>query len=290
MKKNLFLIIMSMTMMAACEQLPDVEEAIQDSTEQVTQKHFTFTIKGDFNEDVATRSALSANGTEMSDLWMLDYVEGVMVQQLHLTSTDADFDHPGIDLQYGSHHVYIVVSRGTNPVLDAETGTIAWAKPSDTFWKDYQIDVTSSSSKNRSCTLKRVVTKLRISIQDELPATISTLSVSAENFSSAFDYRTGEPATAERNERTTLIPRSYIETSGNLSLSFFAFAASSKKSTDVTLTAQSTDGEVLGCVTIPNVTFVRNRTTECSGTLFSSSAPISIEIDDEWDASELFEW
>ena len=102
-------------LMTACEKLsPDdamAEIENEKAEEVVAGRQFTFTIKGDFENEMKTRGILSANGSDMSDLWMFDYVGDELVQQLHLTPSDENFDAPTITLSYASHHVYRCVSR-----------------------------------------------------------------------------------------------------------------------------------------------------------------------------------
>ena len=112
MKKTILLAFV-VCLMTACEKLSpdDAMEEIENekSEELVNGRTFTFTLKGDFRNEMKTRGILSANGSEMSDLWMFDYVGDELVQQLHLTPSDENFDAPTITLSYTSHHVYIVV-------------------------------------------------------------------------------------------------------------------------------------------------------------------------------------
>ena len=59
-------------------------------------------------------------------------------------------------LTYGSHHIYFVASRGDSPNVDTDAHTVTWDIPRDAFWKDYEVDVTETTKKDRSLTLARV--------------------------------------------------------------------------------------------------------------------------------------
>ena len=111
----------------------------------IPTKKFTFTMKGDFgspsfDDDESQNSSrrasyLQADGRDMTDVWVLDYVDGVLVQQVHQEDNTAeDFGKPVMQLAYGSHHVYFIASRGTNPTLNTTGGTVTWERPSDTFY------------------------------------------------------------------------------------------------------------------------------------------------------------
>ena len=294
MKKTILMAVAVCLGMTACEKLSpdDAMEEIENEKEEelVSGRTFTFTIKGDFENEMRTRGILSANGSDMSDLWMFDYVGDDLVQQLHLTPSDENFDAPSITLSYASHHVYIVVSRGATPTVDAEAHTIVWDKVSDTFWKDYTIDVTSTSTKNRSCTLARMVTKLKVTPADEIPAGMSSIVVEPSMWYSGFDYKTGNPVGGAAVERVIAVPSSYIGTTGQLAASIFSFSSATAWSTDVTVTAKDGNGAVLGSVTMNAVPFTRNRATEMSGGMFAEHSPVRLTLDDAWNDAYVGEW
>lgn len=293
MKKTM-LMALAVCLMTACEKLsPDdamAEIENEKSEELVNGRTFTFTLKGDFENEMKTRGILSANGSDMSDLWMFDCVNDELVQQLHLTPSDENFDAPSITLSYASHHVYIVVSRGATPTVDTEAHTIVWDKVSDTFWKDYTIDVTSTSTKNRSCTLTRMVTKLKVAPTDEIPAGMESIVVAPSVWYYGIDYKTGEPVAGDAVERVISVPSSYVGTSGQLATSIFSLSPATSWSADVTVTAKDGNGGVLGSVTMTAVPFVRNRATEMSGGMFAEHSPVSLTLDDAWSDAYVGEW
>ena len=137
MKTNL-LITACVIAFAACEKPILSEEILDDQDnpdnpmEQVETKRFTFTVKGDFASPTM-RGYLTANDNQMTDLWVYDFMGDACVQSLHQAHTDADWGVPQMQLKYGTHHVYFVASRGTEPTVDDVTNTISWSKPSDTF-------------------------------------------------------------------------------------------------------------------------------------------------------------
>lgn len=280
--------------MTACEKLTPDDVIGEIDTEKAGEvadgRTFTFTLKGDFENEMRTRGVLSANGSDMSDLWMFDYVGDELVQQLHLTPSDENFDAPTITLSYSSHHVYIVVSRGATPTVDVEAHTIVWDKVSDTFWKDYTIDVTETSTKNRSCTLARVVTKLKVTPTDEIPADMASIVVAPSMWYSGFDYKTGNPVGGAAAERVIAVPASYVGTSAQLAASIFSFSSSTSWTTDVTVTAKDGNGASLGSVTMTAVPFIRNRATEMSGGMFAEQSPVRLTLDDAWSDAYVGEW
>ena len=297
MKKVLFMIL-SAAMLAACESGYYGGEVNRDEPSRVETKKFTFTVKGDFASPVFSgdeltngikkAAALSADGQDMTDLWVFDYMDGVLVQSVHQISDDADFGKPVMQLQYGSHHVYFVASRGVSAAVDGSV--ITWSSVKDTFWKDYEVDVVSTSNGNRAVTLDRVVTKLKLTAIDEVPTGCASVTITPATWYYGLDYTTGQPTTAQTKDVVINVPSSYIGTTGSLVLSVFSFSAATEWATDVALTAKDSDGGVLGQATIANAPFKANRCTEYSGPLFGTDGEITVGLNAEWETSFTGTW
>ena len=224
-----------------------------------------------------TRAALTDEGNTMTDLWVFDFVGDDCVQTLHQTPADVDWGNPRVNLKYGSHHVYFVVSRGTEATLNNDSHEIVWSRPSDTFWKDLLIDVNGSTNGTRTVELDRVATRLRVTATDEVPDDISTITITPSVWYNGVNYYTGEPCgVVNYQERKINVPLSYVGTSGQLAVSIYGFAGSGFNA-NVGVTAK-TAGEA----TVASVPFARNRSTELAGTLFAKVGVNTIIINDEW--------
>ena len=236
-----------------------------------------------------TRAELKGDGNILTDLWIFDFMNGEMVQQIHQVSTDADFAEPTMTLAYGEHHIYFVASRGTSPVVDTDAKTIVFGSVRDTFWKDYEINVTSSTSSDRYVMLDRVVTRLRIIFDDEVPANMATMGVQISKWYQGINYVTGEPTNDIAKTYSVEVPSSYIGTVGQLTASYYGFSGVEEWTADITVTANSTT-DVLGTVTVQNAPFKRNRITEYHGNIFGSSGGMTIGVNDEWDETITDTW
>lgn len=305
--RKLFVMAVAAALMCGCEKEINMEEYADEQTGEVVfsgpSKKFTFTVKGDFGNAVFVdggdadgserRSAkyLEASSNEMTDLWVFDFVGDAFVQTIHQTTSDDAWGHPALSLAYGSHHLYFVASRGTEPTLNATAKTISWTKPSDTFWKDYEVDVVSSSNGNRAVTLDRVVTKLKVTITDEIPTDMSSLTLTPATWYYGLNYQTGEPSNAASDQaRTVTVPTSYIGTTGTLTMSIFGFSSSAEWTTDVTVTAKDGNTTTLGTATITDAAFKRNRASEYSGPLFGLDGAATVSIEDGWLDAETGTW
>ena len=280
-------------LMCGCEKhvLDDANgEAWEEESQDGPSKRFTFTVKGDFGAATFTRGYLAADGQSMTDLWVFDYVGGICVQTVHQTSADAEWGQPKMSLSYGSHHVYFVDSRGEGATLDAEGHTITWTGPRDTFWKDYEVDVVSTSNGNRAVTLDRVATKVRIVVNDEVPATCKAVSVTPERWYYGWDYVAGVATASQQTERRVTVPESYVGTTGQLAVSIFGLSSADEWVTNVAVKALGDDDAVLGSATITGAPFKSNRSTEYSGNLFGSAGGLDVSVSANWESPKTGTW
>lgn len=300
MKKLMMAVAVCLTM-TACEKAI-VPESVNESEwggvdSNVPTKKFTFTVKGDFGSPVfqegsTTRSVtyLTDESNQMTDLWVFDFVGDECVQSVHQTTSDESWGQPQMSLTLGTHHVYFVASRGVSPVLDATAKTLTWASVRDTYWKDYEVTVANTSNGNRAVTLDRVVAKLKVTVNDEIPTGAATLTCTPATWFYGLNYRTGEPCEAVNNQAMSVsIPLSYIGTTG-LAASFFTVSESTEWTTDVTVAIKDGNGTTLGIADIPAVPMKRNRSTEYSGNLFSSGSLLTVSISDSWLTPHVGAW
>lgn len=283
MKRNFILIVAAVGMLTACE-APTLSPS-SDSAEQeiVKTKKFTFTLKGDFGAPTFTRSYMSANGQDLTDLLVFDVIGDSVAQMVHLTPADTEWGAPVLHLSYGAHKVCFVASRGDGLTLDTAAHVLTWATPRDTFWKLYEVDVVGTSNGNRAVTLDRVATKLKLTIADEVPAGIDSLKVRPSVWYYGLNYLTGDAAVASEKVRGVKVPSTSVGTSGTLSASFFGISPDGDWTTDIAVTATAEDGSVLGSATIADAPFRRNRATEYSGMLFGSAGSVDVSVSDSWD-------
>ena len=287
--KKMFLMMLAGLLVADCEK-PVLGVVEDEEVNKNKSKNFTFTVKGDFGAATFTRGYLQADGQSMTDLWVFDYVDGTCVQTVHQSSTDTDWGQPKMSLSYGSHHVYFVASRGEGATLDANGHTITWTGPRDTFWKDYAVEVASTSNGNRAVTLDRVATKVKIVVNDEVPATCKAVTVTPERWYYGWDYVNGAAVAAQQTERRVDVPESYVGTTGKLSVSIFGLSGSDEWVTNVPVKALGEGDAVIGSATITGAPFKANRATEYSGNLFGSAGGLDVSVNATWENAKNGTW
>lgn len=285
--KRIIVMAMAAALTCGCEKavFDDAEGGRESLENDVRTNSFTFTVKGDFGSATFTRGYLTADGQSMTDLWVYDFMGDECVQSLHQTSDDADWGQPKMSLKYGSHHIYFVASRGDEPTVNTTDHTIVWDIPRDTFWKDYEVTVVSTSNGNRAVTLDRVATKLRLTINDEVPANCASVSVMPSTWYYGINYITGDAVSAQRKERIVQMPSSYIGTTGQLLVNIFGLSGTNEWTTNVSVQAKTSDGDVIGSAIISGAPFERNRVTEYSGSLFVSGGYLDVSSNSDWKTS-----
>lgn len=229
-------------------------------------------------DNAATRATMSE--VNMTDLWLFDYIGDELKQTIHQTATDANFGTPAINAAYGDHTIYFVASRGDTPVIDGNV--ISWLKPSDTFWTSRSITIAPSTSASQTVSLQRVATRLRLTVMDEIPATLAQICITPSHWYYGIDYLTGEATDDRQTERVVNVPASYIGTTGQLYANFYSLSPSSAWQTDITMKAKDGEGVVISQIGIADVPLERNRVTNYSGTLFNANRTVAISVDSDW--------
>ena len=260
------------------------ESPAQRDTMQQMVIHFEFPMA--VSVQPMTRATLA--DAQLTDLWLFDYMNGSLVNTIHQTSDDVNFGSIALNTDYGDHNLYFVASRGTSPTVNGTT--IVWSRPSDTFWSSMSLTVVPGMSATQSVTLSRVVTRLRISVTDEVPATLSKFSIIPAHWYYGLDYTTGEPTDDHQTARTIEVPSSYINTTGQLAMSIYGLCSATEYTTDITVSALASDESTIASLTLSDVPLRRNRITSYTGQLFGHANAVSVSVSDGWDDEHTVNW
>lgn len=299
MKRLSLMALAVAVIMTACEKPiisdTDATDEHGNPVEQIDAdtKRFTFTLKGDFSDEwkPVTRGYLAADGKDLTDVWVLDYMDGQLIQQVHQTDNTADdFGRPILNLKYGSHHIYFIASRGTGAEISTSEKTITWEKVSDTFYKDYEVTVVNTSNGNRAVTLDRCVTRLRLTFTDAVSSDAAVIAITPSTWYYGINYQTGEPAAAKTSDtRCINIPATEVGHTG-MQVSLYGFSTADEWQTDVTVQSQKANNQVIGGAVITDVPFKANRITEFSGPIFSTEGTLELSLTDKWDDAYTGTW
>ena len=296
--KNLFLNLL-IGLVAVCvtscsrDDGDDGEAALNVSMEILNDTLMTHkTITFDFGSNAfalhaMTRASLSE--LTMTDLWIFDYMGEELKQTIHQASTDTGFGTPTLSLEYGAHSFYFVASRGSEPVVDTDAGTIVWSVVRDSFHGSLSLNVQPTSGSSQSISLNRCVGKLKISATDVVPTGAAKLMVSPSSWYYGLNYKTGEVVSNGATPLFVNIPDSYIGTS-NLVASFYTISGASSWQTDVTVSLVALDESVIGAVAIADVPILRNHITSYAGGIVGAGRSMTLSSDDEWVEDSPVNW
>ena len=288
--KNLFAatVLLATLSITACQ---DDYHAIDGLSAYSSSNNFTFNLKSNAADlwQPITRGSLMSDGEELTDIWILDYQNGSLAQMLHQQSSDLNFGTPSLNLALGYHRIYFIASRGTDPEISITEHKITWGQVSDTFYKDYAITVEGSSSGNRTVTLDRVVTRLKLTIADAIKEGTTTFVVQPKTWYYGMDYYTGLPKDYKDNKSIFVdCPSSDIGKT-NKDISIYGFSGTFEWYSDVSITATS-EKYWIAEAKIENIPFKRNRETQYVGTLYSSTGAMTIGLNTDWELSQNGNW
>lgn len=278
--------------LAACEKISvdamDGENGGGGNFENASlSKPFTFHVKGDFttNYDDMTRAAVrleEKNEAGVTDVWVLDYVDGVLVQSAHQSSTQTGitFGSVPMALTYGHHDIKLIASKGTDAVLTASA--LTWGRVKDTFVKDYPVYVVASSNGNRAPELARAISGLKVVISDAIPQdakyVVLTLGKRSQSLTlpglSALPY----------SESSAEIDCSGSRGAKDVAVAIYTLAGDEEWASTASISVKKEDGTVITSFDLPEVTLKRNRMTVLTGEVFNRTSGFSVAIDNTWDA------
>lgn len=267
--------MVSLMMMTACS----TNEAYEVEKPMVKVTFNCSTSKSVYFEDISSR-AITANGKELTDLAVFDYVGGVLKDVTKQKSIDSGFGSPTLNLEYGEHRLVFVLSRGID--FTTEAGVCKWSRASDTFVKEITLNVTSATS-NQSVTLARNVACLSLKITDAIPANAKTLRMVPSRFYNDFSTTSMEGVNPTSQAREIDISSS--RGNSGVSFSWFTICPSNDEwNMNATFTVLDESNNVIVSHTKNSIPLLANRTTVVSGNCFdtSSSITFSISVNDAW--------
>ena len=297
MRTNLMMAAIAAVSMAFVSCGSDNENLVEN--EQPTGKAHVKVVCG---MGVETCAALSANGKQLTDIYILDYdkTSGKLLQVLHQTSTATDFAEPDLTLDYGEHVLKVVATRSLEPTL-WDAGNITWqvepnvltpvtatqpvmltaSKTSDTFGAEKEVSVGIGKATTVSIALDRLVAKLVVNSTDVFPDDCTTVTLDLQEHRT-LSWATMDVIEAVRHQRVTDV-MSLRGTTGTV-LSFFVLAPRDGYTTDVTLTTNCAEGKPYSTITVPGVQLERNKVTTINGPIYGHGQGVQISVKDAWNS------
>ena len=279
----------------------DNEKFVEDS--QPGKAHVRLVCGVGVSVSPMTRAALSANGKQLTDLYIMDYDKstGKLLQVLHQTSTAADFAEPDLTLDYGEHVLKVVATRSTEPTL-CDAGNNTWQvepniltpvtstqpvmltsnKTSDTFGAEKEVSVGIGTATTVSIDLDRLVAKLVLRSTDVFPDDCTTIALDFQ------EHRTLSWATLdviEAVDNQGVVDVANLRGTTGTVLNYFVMAPKDGYQTDITLTMNRTDGNPYSTITVPSVKLERNKVTTITGPIYGHGQGFQVMVNDAWSES-----
>lgn len=275
MKRICLLLGVMAALFASCEKM---SVADTDTSMESGKKEITFNLSW---SQQLVRSTLESEN--ITDVYILDYINGELSQSVHKVSSDGDFSSPTLTLDYGVHELRFIATRAIGEISN---GIYTTAKVLPTFTNATTLTIAAGSSKNVSVQLGRNVCNLQIVRTDNIPSNFKTLKVEFDDWYNSCNIYDDFYGSQSAEESRTL-DLANNATGGT----FYSFCPSGEEwTTKVTLTAFATDNSMISTVSIPDVTMKINRKTVLTGEFFGRSGGFGLSLNTEWDEDENLEF
>lgn len=254
------------------------------------------------SSSILTRAALTAEGKELTDLFIFDYDKetGTLLQVLHQTSTADDFAEPNLTLDYGEHTLKVIATRSTSPTL-LDAGGADWAvsdnvltavgeslpavltsaKTSDTFGAVQDITV-GTGKQSASIALNRIVAQLVVAPNDVYPDDAGDITTSLDEYK-AFAWQTFDVTEATKNQR--VYDASVNAGKQNRSIAYYVLVPAQGYTSDVSfVVGRRGSDKPYAEILVPGVRLERNKITTISGSFYHHQKALSITVEDAWNS------
>lgn len=163
----------------------------------------------------------------------------------------------------------------TSPTQAEYTG----AHARETFAAVQTVNIASASAVNLSATLNRIIAKLQVVSTDGRTANAANVRMTMSAGGRAFNPTTGLATIDTGFVNTVGISASAGSTSSSIS---YLFLATDEQTMDITLDVLDADGNSISHHEVSDVPFKRNRVTRLTGSLYSTDASSTFQLNTAW--------
>jgi hypothetical protein len=273
MKKLLLFITLAAVLMTACS-----NESTEITKNGVEVKTVSLNFMGDFTVEQLTRSTYVE---QIQDIWIFDVMESKLIQTIH----NKDLSNSRVDLKYGKHDLYVVISAGKEPNHHISTTTITWETVGDTFWGHTSTEVGTRSENTVNITLDRMVAMINIQSSDNIPNNAKSVNITLSRWYYGINYISGNLAGLVKDYTVKV---DGLENDTYFNTGIYEFATKEEEKIDVTLDANEEYSNIKH-TKVTDVPLKANTVTTLKGNIFtptSSYTPgtygIKFNINDSW--------
>lgn len=239
-------------------------------------------------EDFGTRAAQSVEsytGVKAMTLAFYDSddVEVYKTTQLRAdNSTYSTFGDFSLSLPMGSYTM-VVLGYGSTSAITLSNKTSAVYETDrvrETFVYTETVNITNTSAVNLAATLSRVVSKLMVISTDAQTANAAKIRTTFSAGGQGVNPMTGQ-STSNTGFVNTVDILTSVGTVGGGSVNYL-FLNTDEQTMNVTIDILDEDNDIISQRVVNNVPFKRNRTTKLTGSLFTTAASSSFQVETSW--------
>lgn len=270
-------------LLAACSEgniIPKTD--VEETSEETCRVSFLPVLmeigQGDINQWNHSRAGTLGELASTLSYW--DYMDGERMQ-----ADTVSLPSPlTLNMKYGAHHVYFLAHSSTKG--DMEGMKYTPEKVTETFWKDFSIQVNENMNPNQELQMKRVVSRAMITVKDAFPSSVKAVRMTVGGHLRTLDVMTGNGVTDSASDYaiTWELGDEYAGRSG-LYFSVYTFTPTESEEFDVTLKIEAlgADGKMLYGAQASGVPLLRNRCTNAICRLFSGNTGITFSEPEDWE-------
>lgn len=278
-KSVLLFLVVAIAFVAASCQTDDLQ--ISKGSDEV---QVSFSVD-DFRQEVTPMpKAVSAESSMLLYYSYYIYSEGgELVKSGRRSIDDPSYTLLNVYLKPGKYFALFV---GNNVVENADSywkTIVKEPSPSGeaSFGATISFIVDSAGSKSHDVVMRRLVGRVEVDIQDQIPENFGSLEVNVLLFPQEYSLSLGKAYKAKSNVKTSFTSRQLLDKK----VWFYSFSNSEIWNKELQFTVYSTKGEVISSKRVPNLIVKTNYLTKLTGNMFDGSDIFTVSIDSSWDGT-----
>lgn len=270
-------------------ELPDDSDLPEQECSQVLTLCFP---EFKVNQELVTREATPVT-VEPKRLLVLDYQDGELKQVIQKTTLEEEatesvtqvnnvMEDLSITLSYGNHELYILAANKSFSSFDTDTKVVAWTdtkRPSFTWAKKLSLNIDQHASTTSTVELPLVMAQIQVECLDNHDSRVAKMRITGK-FCWELDLNTMKGITPEQ-AWNYIINTNNITTAG-IKYHIFSFVPNSGIIENATLSAQTSNNQVIAEHTFQDVEISVGCLTNYQGQFFISSQTFKPTLESNW--------
>ena len=275
--KKVLLLLVAVSMLAACEKESSNQQSVTDETTTVTIGFSGFQIE----QTAMSRAATSVTDyTTHLDIWI--YESGNEFASFHQATGDEGFGSLSVTLSLAKTYTLYAVAHKANGAATLTDGVISF--PEDKVTHSFFVSNEFTPTKNMSLnlTMNRIVSMFQFVTTDEVPDWCKTMRFTLNNVYDQWNVSTG--GTHQLN-RVSTFQNFTKQNDGTVIFNIYAIVANTSTNHDILIEGLNEDGDVLEYHTLKDVPLRNGYKTVATGAFFTDAASSFSFKAEDWPAN-----